>query len=57
MRLKGATQAEYGALVAADVRGGAVPRWNGSVYYPAKVPDLIGIKDRKYIDHTRTLCI
>lgn len=30
------------------------PRWNGSLLYPAKVPDLIGIKDRKYIDHTAT---
>ena len=24
------------------------------MYYPAKIPDLIGIKDRKYIDHTAT---
>jgi hypothetical protein len=31
-----------------------VPRWNGSLYFPAKRPDLIGIKDRKYIDHTAT---
>jgi hypothetical protein len=36
-----------------DASGGR-PRWNGSPYYPAKVPDLIGIKDRKYIDHTAT---
>src|SRR5260370_28500739 len=35
-------------------RGGAVFRWNGSPFYPAKVPDLIGIKDRKYLDHTAT---
>src|SRR6185436_15563051 len=35
-------------------RGGGVARWNGSLYYPAKIPDLIGIKDRKYIDHTAT---
>ena len=33
---------------------GLFPRWNGSVYYPTKIPDLIGIKDRKYIDHTAT---
>jgi hypothetical protein len=38
----------------AGTRGGALPRWNGSVLYPAKIPDLIGIKDRKYIDHTAT---
>ena len=33
---------------------GLFPRWNGSPYYPTKIPDLIGIKDRKYIDHTAT---
>jgi hypothetical protein len=27
---------------------------NGSILFPAKIPDLIGIKDRKYIDHTAT---
>ena len=53
-QLKTATQAEYDELVAAGLRGGALPRWNGSLYYPAKVPDLIGIKDRKYIDATGT---
>jgi hypothetical protein len=30
------------------------PRWNGSAYFPTKIPDLIGLKDRKYIDHTAT---
>jgi mono/diheme cytochrome c family protein len=53
-RLKSMSEAQYQRLVAAGVRGGAVPRWNGSLYYPAKVPDLIGIKERKYIDHTAT---
>ncbi len=33
---------------------GIFPRWNGSPFYPTKIPDLIGIKDRKYIDHTAT---
>jgi len=33
---------------------GTFPRFNGSPYYMTKVPDLIGIKDRKYIDHTAT---
>jgi hypothetical protein len=54
VRLKSISQTEYLALVAASTRGGAVPRWNGSLYYPTKVPDLIGIKDRKYMDHTGT---
>lgn len=52
-KLKTATQAEYEALDLA-ARAGGIPRWNGSILFPAKVPDLIGIKDRKYIDHTAT---
>jgi mono/diheme cytochrome c family protein len=42
------------ALVRGAVAEGIFPRWNGSPYYPTKIPDLIGIKDRKYIDHTAT---
>ncbi len=30
------------------------PRFNGSPYYITKIPDLIGIKDRRYLDHTGT---
>jgi mono/diheme cytochrome c family protein len=33
---------------------GIVARFNGSPYYPTKVPDLIGITNRRYIDHTAT---
>ena len=33
---------------------GIVPRFNSSLFYPTKVPDLIGVKDRKFIDHTAT---
>jgi hypothetical protein len=29
-------------------------RDDGSPFYPVKIPDLIGVKDRKYIDHTAT---
>jgi hypothetical protein len=53
-RLKSVTMPEYVALVGAGLRGGALPRWNGSLLYPAKVPDLIGIAERKYIDATGT---
>lgn len=53
-RTKTMTETEYDARRTMIVRGGGVPRWNGSLYYPAKIPDLIGIKDRKYIDHTAT---
>jgi hypothetical protein len=53
-RIKTMAEAEYNLWINAAIRGGGVPRWNGSPYYPAKMPDLIGIKDRKYIDHTAT---
>ena len=33
---------------------GVTDRPNGSVYYPTKVMDLVGIRDRRYIDHTAT---
>jgi mono/diheme cytochrome c family protein len=33
---------------------GTFARFNGSPYYMTKAPDLIGLKDRKYIDHTAT---
>ena len=52
--LKNLSAAEYEALIVAEVQGGAITRWNGSILFPAKIPDLIGIKDRKYIDHTAT---
>jgi len=54
LRLKKLTAAEYNALVAEERQGGAITRWNGSILFPAKMPDLIGIKERKYIDHTAT---
>lgn len=34
--------------------GNVIARFGGSPFYPTKVPDLIGIRDRKYIDHTAT---
>jgi hypothetical protein len=54
VRLKNATADEYEALIAAYRRSGGIIRWNGSLMYPAKIPDLIGIEERKYIDHTAT---
>ena len=33
---------------------GTFARFNGSPYYITKIPDLIGIRDRRYIDHTGT---
>ena len=31
---------------------GVVARQRTSLFYPAQVPDLIGIKDRRYLDRT-----
>jgi hypothetical protein len=53
-RLKSATESDYEMLDLASRASGGLTRWNGSLLYPTKVPDLIGIKDRKYIDHTAT---
>lgn len=44
-------EAEAGARFG-SIPPGAFARFNGSPYYMTKVPDLIGIRDRKYIDHT-----
>lgn len=54
LRLKTISDDEDRALNTAFRTAGGLPRWNGSLYYPTKFPDLIGIKDRKYLDHTAT---
>lgn len=33
---------------------GTIARMNGSPYYPTKIPDLIGIGERRFLDHTAT---
>lgn len=53
-RLQNITPSEYSALVAAERSGGVITRWNGSPLFPAKISDLIGVKDRRYFDHTAT---
>lgn len=45
---------QFGPLFGSAAGPGMFPRWNGSAYYPTKIPDLIGVKERKYIDHTAT---
>lgn len=52
--LKTITSAEFRAQADAIAKAGAAIRWNGSLYYPAKIPDLNGIKNRKYLDATAT---
>lgn len=51
--LKSAQHSDYEEFDFAARQGG-ITRWNGRPLFPAKVPDLIGIKDRKYIDHSAT---
>jgi hypothetical protein len=51
--LKSMKPPELGALFRSQIPG-IFARFNGSPFYPTKVPDLIGIRDRKYIDHTGT---
>ena len=53
-KMKTVTRDEYVALATEVRHGGGVPRWNGSLYHPAKVLNLIEINDRKYCDHTAT---
>jgi mono/diheme cytochrome c family protein len=51
--LKAMSEAES-TVLAASAPPGTFARFNGSPFYLTKVPDLIGMKDRKYIDHTAT---
>ena len=53
-RIKTMTNQEWGAWDDASNGMGMAARWDGSIFYPTKIPDLIGIKDRKFFDHTAT---
>lgn len=52
-RLKTMSDDEMARLFNAQSPG-VTDRPNGSPWYITKIPDLIGIRDRKYIDHTAT---
>ncbi|HEV8147958.1 MAG TPA: hypothetical protein VGP79_16330 [Bryobacteraceae bacterium] len=52
--LKTLSMEALGPIVGPAFQVGIFPRWHGSPYFPAKFPDLIGIRERKYIDHTAT---
>jgi mono/diheme cytochrome c family protein len=51
--IKSMSEPEIGELLGSNPPG-TFPRFNGSPYYTTKIPDLIGIGERKYIDHTAT---
>lgn len=44
----------FGRIFRASLGPNLTPRWNGSIFYPAKIPDLVALKGQKYIDHTGT---
>jgi mono/diheme cytochrome c family protein len=46
--------AQLRLVVAPAFSTGLFPRWSGSPLYVTKIPDLIGLKEQKYIDHTAT---
>jgi hypothetical protein len=52
-RFKTMNEAEIG-MVDGPPLPGTFARFNGSPYYITKIPDLIGVKDRRYLDHTGT---
>jgi hypothetical protein len=52
-KIRSMNSEEFGELMA-TITPGTFPRINGSPYYTTKIPDLIGIRDQKYIDHTAT---
>jgi hypothetical protein len=52
-KFKTMSEEELSAVNGADISG-TVSRFNSSPYYTTKIPDLIGIKDRRYLDHTGT---
>jgi hypothetical protein len=54
LRIESMTSKVWDLWDAAANAPGMQARWDGSIYYPTKVPDLIGIKDRNYFDHTGT---
>ena len=52
-RIKSMSADEVAALGASNPPG-TFARFNGSPFYPTQVPDLAGMRHRKYIDHTGT---
>jgi len=54
VRIKTMTKQEWDSWDDVSNGLGMFARWDGSIYYPTKIPDLIGIKDRKFFDHTAT---
>jgi len=52
--IKSMNAAELFATIGPGLQVGLFPRWNSSSYFTTKIPDLIGFRGLKYIDHTAT---
>jgi hypothetical protein len=52
-RMRKMTQAELQPVMSSGI-GGTFARFNGSPYWTTKIPDLTGVKDRRYLDATAT---
>ena len=52
--IKSMTRAELEELWAVETRNDGIMPRHGSAFFPTKVPDLNGVRDRKYLDHTAT---
>ena len=50
-RMQEMSTEEFATLYEA-VPPGVISRFGSSILYPPQVPDLIGVKDRRYLDHT-----
>ena len=50
-RFEGVTSSEL-ALQYSAIPPGVVARQGTSLYHPVQIPDLIGVKERRYLDHT-----
>jgi len=52
-KIKAMSEAEITAMFAAQIPG-VIDRFNGSTFFLTKVPDLIGVSERRYLDHSAT---
>jgi hypothetical protein len=52
--IKSMTRQELEELWAVETRDDGIMPRRGSAFFPTKIPDLNGVRDRKYLDHTAT---
>jgi hypothetical protein len=52
--IKSMTRKDIEELFAVELRNDGIMPRSGSPFFPTKIPDLNGVRDRKYLDHTAT---